>query len=54
VAFLYFIHFLDFLDFFLFFKNRITGESGDLRDFLYFLLLGLDEPSPECGDLIFV
>ena len=54
MAFLYFIHFFDFLDFFLFFKNRITGESGDLRDFLYFLLLGFDEPAPECRDLIVV
>ena len=54
MAFLCFIHFFYFLDFFLLFKNRITGESRDLRDFLYFLLLGLNEPGPECRDLIFV
>ena len=43
-----------FLDFFLFFKNRITGESGNLRNFLYFLLLGFDKPGPQCRDLIVV
>ena len=50
---LVFLYFFDFL-FFLFFKNRITSESGDLRNFLHFLLLGFDKPGPECGDLIVV
>jgi hypothetical protein len=50
--FLYFILF--FFDFFLFFKNRVTGESGNLRNFLYFFLLGFNKAGPEHCDLIVV
>src|SRR6202011_4475754 len=50
----FFLYFIDFLFFFLFFKNRVTGESGNLRNFLHFLLLGFDEAGPECRDLILV
>ena len=50
-----FLYFLDFLDFFLFFfKNRASADGGNLRDFLYFFLLGFDEPGPECRDLIVI
>lgn len=45
---------LFFFDFFLFFKNRVTGESGNLRNFLHFFLLGFDEPGSEYRDLIVV
>ena len=50
---LVFLSFFDLL-FFLFFKNCITGESGDLRNFLHFLLLGFDKPGAERRDLIVV
>jgi hypothetical protein len=41
----FFLYFIHFLFFFLFFKNRATGKSVNLRDFLYhFLLLGFDDP----------
>jgi hypothetical protein len=52
----FFLHFIYFLfDFFLFFKNRATGVSVNLRDFLYhFLLLGFDDPGRECRDLIVI
>ena len=50
--FLYFIHF--FFNFFLVFKNRVIGDSRDLRDFLHFLLLGFDEPGRQCRDLIVI
>jgi hypothetical protein len=54
-AFGFFFHLIHFFfDFFLFFKNRVTGESGNLRNFLHFFLLGFDEPSSEYRDLIVV
>lgn len=50
-----FLYFIDFLFFFLFFKNRVTGESGNLRNFLhFFFLLGFNEAGPQCCDLIVV
>ena len=51
----FFLYFIHFLFFFLFFKNRATGKSVSLRDFLYhFLLLGFDDPGRECRDLIVI
>jgi hypothetical protein len=51
---LVFLYFFDFLDFFLIFKNSATGERINLRDFLYFLLLGFNKAGREGRDLIFI